>query len=200
MAYVTVAQVRALDGMADSVVYPDARVTEAITRVEARIDRVTGTSWEYRVFAGLATGDGSQQVRLRRDDGTVILYPQTITSATVDGDAVADTSGWELFPTGVIWREDGFPAPASGRPGDNVTVAGTAGRTSAAPAEITEAAGLMVRYDLASDASRVDPRAMSITSEYGLVRLSTPSARYPTGIPRVDEVLNSHRQTGPVVG
>lgn len=185
--YTTIAAVRELEGMADPVVFPDGTVTAAIDRVETRVDDYTATSWVHKAFSVVVNGTGVSWVRLARADFTRVLYPQTLTSVTIDGTLVADTSGWALDPIGIVRRDTGIFAWTA--PGFNVAIAGTAGRTSSAPADIVHAAEVWTRQILLDGVSRVERRATSIQNDYGTIGLSQPGRKYPSGIREVDAIL-----------
>jgi len=185
--YTTIAAVRELQGMADTALFPDSIVSAAIDRVETRVDDYTATSWVHKAFTVTVTGTGAAWLRLTRDDFTRVLYPRTLTSVTVDGTVVADTSGWSLDPLGIIRRDTGvftFTVP-----GFNVTVAGTAGRTATAPDDIVHAVEVWARQILLDGISRVERRATSIQNDYGTIGLSQPGRKYPSGIREVDAIL-----------
>lgn len=200
--YTVIADVRALGRLSDDTLYPDATLTDAITVSELLIDRVCGTSFVYKAFTNAkGWGENARRCRLTVDDGRPLLFGRTITSATIDGTAVADTSGWSFDRAGAVWHEEGevFVAPTFEGP-PNVVVNGTAGYSSTCPDDIARAAALYAQALVLEDASRMEARALTITNELGQVRLSTPGAMYPTGIPAVDAVLNRRRQLGPMVG
>ena len=196
--YTSIAAVRELDGMLDTDAFPDGAVTAAIDEAEALIDDKTGTSWVFKAFTSTVDGNGTDSVIVKADDGTTIAYPQTVTSATISGVAVVDVSGWVVFPHGRVWSDT--TAFAFKEPGRNVVIVGTAGKTAAAPDALARAAAMWTRQLLLDAISRVEGRALSIQNDYGLVRLSQPGRRYPTGVPAIDAVIESHRQTGVTVG
>ena len=196
--YTSIAAVRLLEGMSDETAFPDAAVTAAIDEAEALIDEATGTSWVYKNYSVTVSGNGADRIALIQDDGSRLPYPQTVSSCTISDVAVSDVTGWVVFPEGVVWSDtDAF---AFKEPGRNVVIAGTAGKTSAAPDAIARIAGMWTRQMLLDAISRVEGRALSITNDYGNVRLSQPGRRYPTGVPAIDAVIERHRQTGVTVG
>jgi len=199
--YTDVATVRATEGMGLPSQFDDATLTAAIGVAEDLIDQVTGTSFVYKAFTGYGYGDGTRRCRIAREDGTPVLFGRTFTSVTIGGTAVADTSGWSFDATSAVWRDEGnvFDVPEVPGP-PNVVVVGTAGKTATAPAQIARAATLLARHIVLEDVSRVESRALSISNEYGQVRLSTPGRLYPTGVPMVDAVLDRYREIAPVVG
>lgn len=191
MAYTSIANIRAVSGMEDVEVWPDADLTSAITYAEALIDDYCGTSFEYKAFSETVDGSNSEVLRLST------LYPQTLTSVTIDGDAQV-TTGWSLRPEGIIVRDTGtFPYST---PGLNVSVSGTAGRTSAAPSEIALAARSIAISYLRMFEERIPERALSVQSEFGQIMLAQPGAPWrPTEFPTVNALLNRWRARPPAM-
>lgn len=198
--YTDLATVRAMEGMGSSSQFPDATINTAIGVAEELIDQVTGTSFIYKAFTGYGYGTGQRRCRIAREDGTPVLFGRTISSATIDGTAVGDTSGWSFDAVSAVWHDEGDVFDVAEVPGPpNVVIVGTAGKTSAAPEQIQRVAALLSRHIVLEDVSRVESRALSISNEYGQVRLSTPGRLYPTGVPMIDAVLDRYRETAPVV-
>ena len=197
MAYTDLATVRAMDGMSDSTNYPDDDITDGIAFAKTLIDEYTGTSWEADAFSLTIDGSGTARLTLEDPyDGRRILFPRSITSCTIDGTSQT-TSGWTLFPEGFVLRdEDTFTYTWPGR---NVVIAGTAGITTSAPDDIAFVARTLARQYVIDLISRVDDRAVMMTTELGSIRLAQPGARYPTGLPQVDAILNRRRQRGPSI-
>lgn len=177
--------------MEDVEVWPDATVTEAITYADALIDDYCGTSFEYKSFSETVDGSNSEVLRIST------LYPQTLSSVTIDGDAQV-TTNWSLRPEGIIIRDTGtFPYQS---PGLNVAVAGTAGRTSAAPVEIGLAARSIAIGYLRLYEERIPERALSVQSEFGQIMLAQPGAPWrPTEYPAVNALLNRWRARPPAM-
>jgi hypothetical protein len=194
MAYATNAELRALDGLADESVYPDATLTQAIAWAESVIDRATGTSYEYKAFTVTLDGSGGSRIRVIDEDGQPVLFLRTLTAVTIDGVALeddpADWAGWALRPEGVIVRDSGvFPTATVGR---NVVLAGTAGQTSTAPAPIAWAARTLARQWLVDLHSRIPDRALQLQSEFGTIQFAQAGGRHgPTSLPEVNAVLMS---------
>ena len=190
MAYTTIAVLRAMDGLDDATTYPDAALTAAIAQASVDIDRYTGSAWEYTVFEVTLTGNNSSTIQLKDYEGRVTLFPHTLTSCVIDGTS-QDVSCWALYPSGVIARDSGsFGYTAPGR---NITVSGTAGATSTAPADIVWATEQLARHKALGLKSRIPDRALSIQNDLGTVRLSTPAPNRATGLPEIDAVLERRR-------
>lgn len=195
--YTDLATVRAMEGLDDNTVFPDADITAAISYAEELIDEYTGTSWVAKAFSVTLDGSGTGEIVLEELDGRRVIFPRTITSATVDGTTQTDTADWALFPEGIILRKESTFTYT--HPGRNVVIAGTAGAETTAPEDIQWAARTIARQFLLDAVSRVEDRAMSIQNDYGTVRLSQPGRKYPTGLPAVDAVLNRRRHRAPAV-
>jgi len=201
MAYTTLAVVRAMEGMVgEETAFPDATISTAILWAEELIDEYTGTSWTAKAFASM-TIDGSGSSRLILEDPygqRRIIFPRSITTITVDGtDEISKVSAWALFPEGFVIRDEGTFTYTF--PGRNVVIAGTAGATTAAPEDIGYAARTIARQYVLDTLTRVEDRAILLTTDVGTMRLSQPGAKYPTGMPNVDAILNRRRHRGPSV-
>lgn len=198
MAYSTRAEVRAMEGMSDAVNYIDADIDAAILFADLLIDEYTGTSWEAKSFSLTLSGSGNSRLTLQDPyDGRRILFPRSITSCTVDGVTQTDIATYALYPEGYVLRdEDTFTYT---HPGMNVTIAGTAGATTSTPEDIAWCSRTLARQYVIDLISRVEDRAVVLQTEIGTMRLQQPGAKYPTGLPQVDAILNRRRHIGPAV-
>lgn len=195
--YTSIAEVRAMEDMGDASAIADDLITEAIDYAEELIDRFTGTSWVYKAFSVTLSGNGRHSIILRDDEGRNVLYPRTLTSVTIDGEAVADTSSWAFFPEGIIMRDEGvFDATFPGR---NVVIAGTAGLTSAAPNDIAWCARTLARQYILDLVSRLPDRATGVQTPDGQITFAQASdhPNRPTSLPEVNARLVRRRQRGP---
>lgn len=197
MAYATREEVRALDGLGDSDLYSDAELDEAIEWAEELIDNYCGTSFTYKTFTLTVDGNGRDSIRLIKDDGSTVLFPRTLTSVTVDGDAQTVT-GWALYPEGIIKRGEGSFTYT--KPGRNVVIEGTAGVTSAPPSGIAWACRTLARYYALNLHNRVPDRALQVQNDFGTVTLAQAGGQpdRPTALPEVNAVLNRYRHRAPV--
>jgi hypothetical protein len=200
VAYTTLAIVRAMEGMSDSAVFTDATIEAAILEAVILIDDYTGTSWESDTWS--ITVDGTNTNRLSLEDPfngqRRILFPRSITSVTVDGvSEIAESASWGLFPEGFIIRDSGTFTYT--KPGRNIVIAGTAAVTLTVPVDIALVARTLARQYTLDTVSRVDDRAVMMTTEVGTIRLSQPGKRWPTGMPQLDAILNRRRHRGPAV-
>lgn len=191
--YATLADVRATEGLNDETAFPDATVEEAISYAEELIDRYTGCSWVLKAFSVTLTGNGQRAIRLVDDEGRPVLFPKTITAATEDGVAVSDTSGWALYPEGLVIRDDASFATSS--VGRNVVIEGTAGFSTTAPEDIQWCARTLARQFAIDLVSRIPDRAMSIQNDFGTVPLAQASNHpdRPTSLPEVNARLSRRR-------
>lgn len=192
--YTTLAEVRALDGLSDTDVFPDATLQAGIDFAEELIDNYTGTSWVAKTFTITISGRGARLILLRTDEGRPVLYPKTLTSVTIDGTLVADTSAWGLHPEGTLIRDSGvFTCSTVGR---NVVIVGTAGLTTVAPEDIAWCARTIAGQWAIDLVSRVPDRALSVQNEFGTVAIAQASAHSdrPTSLPEVNARLVRRRQ------
>jgi hypothetical protein len=198
--YVTTAELRALNGLGNAATHPDAVLEEAAALAKILIDDFCGTSFgdvvtpSYEAFTVTVDGSGSDELLLRRSDGSVVMFPRTIDAVTIDGDAVTDV--YSVYDSGKIRRHDGvFDFDADGL---NVTVTGTAGFSDSPPLDIRVAARAIAR-DYALDlVGRMSDRVLSSTSavdgSYEVKALSGGLGR-PTALPEVNTILNRNKHT-----
>lgn len=183
MAYATVAQVRALDGLADTAVYPDATLQDGIDFATELIDDYCGAAMEFKSFSVEMDGPGSNSLFID------VLFVQTITSLLIDG--VAFTGTVRRYPWGVITLPNGFfPFGAL------ISITGTAGFSATAPKRIAWAARTIARDYALNLHTRSPSRALQITNDLGQieVRAQAGGAGRPTNMPDVNAVLNRYRQ------
>lgn len=196
MAYTDLATVRALDVLVgNEATYPDAALTEGIAWAKQVIDDYCGTSFEADAFTVTVPGTGSRGIRLVTLEGYPVLFIRSITSATVDGVAVSDVSGWEAYPDGLVVRDTGsFPRPTVG---PNVTVSGTAGVTTSAPADIAWAARTLARQYVLELYSKVPKRELTAGEGGGFGPMAhAGGVGRPTNLPDVNARLKRHRHRG----
>lgn len=198
MAYATREEVRAMEGMSDVVNFTDDNIDAGILFADLLIDEYTGTSWEAKPFSLTLSGSGNSRLTLTDPyDGRRILFPRSITSATIDGEADTTFVSYALFPEGYVIREENSWDYTF--PGMNVTISGTAGITTSAPDDIAWCSRTIARQYVIDLVSRVEDRAVMMQTELGMIRLQQPGQKYPTGLPQVDAILNRRRQIGPSV-
>lgn len=194
MAYATVAEVRALDGLADVVAYPDATLQQGIDYATGLIDGYCGTSFEAKSFSVTLDGNGNFAIL------TPVLFIRTITSVSVDGVAqdVAQLLGRK---EGYVVRKDGDVFDYSPW-GSNVVIAGTAGVTTTIPEEIKWAARTIARDYALNLHSRIPSRALTIQNEFGQVEVRAQAGGQgrPTALPDVNAVLNRNKHKPGMMG
>ena len=183
MAYCTRAELRALDGLGDSSVHSDADLDIAIVFAKETIDDYCGTSFgsvvsaAFDSFSVTVDGTGHDNVKLRGLSGALVMFPRTITAASVDGVAVPDSVTYTLR-------------------GLNVVISGTAGFTDEPSASIAWAARSIARFWLVSLNSRTPERALQLTTSDGSFEMRAQAggnAARPTAMPDVNAVLSRNR-------
>lgn len=183
MAYATIAQLRALDGLDDVAAYPDATLQDGIDFATELIDDYCGTAFEYKAFT--VTLDGEGRTSLFAD----VLYMRTITSLKIDGVTFAGTL--RTYDWGVLAFTDGNVFPF----GSLIEIIGTAGMTAAAPKRIAWAARTIARDYCLNLHTRIPSRALQLTNELGQieVRAQAGGPGRPTNMPDVNAVLNRYK-------
>ena len=199
MAYLTRAQLRSLNGLGDSTVHSDGDLDDGIIYAKITVDRYCGTSFgdlttpAYDPFTVTLNGTGSHVINLRDQEGRPIMFPRTISSATIDG--VADSGiGYVMYPTSRVRRDSGVWTFGSDG-GQNVVISGTAGAYDTPPGDIAWAARAIARYWVLNLQSRMPDRALNLTTPEGNfeVRAQAGGVGRPTPMPDVNAVLNRHR-------
>ena len=185
MSYSTKEQVRAAGDIAD-VSDTDDNIDDAIAWADSVIDKYTGVSFEYKSFTFTLDGTGVEALHLP------ILYPRTLTSVDVDGYA-QNTTGWAIREEGVIIRSTGVFELTF--PGQNVVVSGTAGKTVAAPDQISWCSSALAQYYLLELTSQVPDRTISMANEFGQFQLALAGGPgRPTALPEVNAILARFRE------
>lgn len=180
------ADIRAANSeLVDTVRYPSGLLAAARDVAMDRMEMATRVAWSTRRTRATLGGDGTDMLVLRHPDGTPINAPQEVLAVTVDG-AVWDPGECDLLPWGGLFAPDGLVWTRGRR---NVRVDVLHGVPVAPPAvrdAIVELAiGAVVEYG-----SRVPERATSVSTDLGTFRLTLPGRDGPTGIPRVDAVID----------
>lgn len=162
----------------------DARVGEVLEQVEARIEEATDRAWVPRTATDRLVGDGTGTLFVRR------LRPRSLTSVTVDGDDVADLSGWKLLPDGRLVKPSGTFA-------EDVIVEVTYEHgADEPPADLRDAAIRAAATRLVHEANpRVGERTDSIVSEgqtINFANMPDDKRGRPFGMPDVDAVVMSY--------
>jgi hypothetical protein len=193
LAYATIAELRALDGLADAAVYSDPTLQQGIDYATDLIDGYCGTSFEAKPFN--VTKDGNNSISLY----VGVLFLRSLTSVTVDG--VAQTLGDIVYrPEGVIVHKNGF---FTWQPwGQNIVVQGTAGVTTTPTEEIKWAARTIARDFCLNLHTRIPSRALTLTNDLGQieVRAQAGGPGRPTNLPDVNAVLNRNKHKPGMTG
>lgn len=193
MPYATVAELRALDGLEDAAVYPDATLQDGIDYATEVIDSYTGAAFEPKAFRVRVRGYllAKEPVFLLGVRG-----PRTLTSATDDEGATVDVTGWTADPD---YDEVTPSATVAAR---WVTLEGTASATPTPPDGIKWACRTLARQWVLDLHSRVPDRALQVQNDFGQVTLAQAGGQpdRPTSLPDVNAVLNRHRHRPPALG
>ena len=192
MAYLTVAQVRALPNLTDPVKFTDAEITAATTWFETVFEDYTGVAWEPRTVTDERHyGSGGLLILDHLLPRTISALRAYATATTSTAYTAADLADLRLSPSGTVRRHTlGSFTSAYGL----IAVDYVHGYT-VPPADVVEAAKTAVRDHLIVDYQA--NRQYAVSTEAGIVRTSTPDAAAgrPFGIPEVDAVAvrRNHR-------
>lgn len=157
--------------------YPESTIRTKRVEISELFEKECGVSFFPRFHRETLDGSGTDVLRVSKTRVSRII------ALTVDGAAVTglDLSAVIVYPSGKLVRSAGW------RVGNrNVVIAYEHGWTSA-PGEISDAGLALARYELVN--SDVTDRAITVSNDLGTVRLSTPGAKFPTGLPIVDSTL-----------
>lgn len=188
--HVSIAEIRALDGLSSETKYPYQRLSEVRRWWEDLSEGFCGVSFVPRYGYDILDGSGTESIILDR------IHPTSLRWVEIDGDRVSDLSEWVVYDSGKVVRADGGYFPSGW---GNVTVKYEHGYTSPA-SDLREAAMVAIRYKLIGDRSGIPERATTMTTDVGAYTLSLAGANRPTGIPEVDAALISYREIVAVVG
>jgi hypothetical protein len=170
--------------LSSSVTYPDGTIAEARDRITGMFAQHCGVSFIPR-YARLelpGTGTRSLTVQHRRIS--------TVLAATINGTAQTASNIEPVWNDRVLWHKTGVWSAATSSNPRNVTVSYEHGYQQV-PSDIRRAALLLLLREVVP--SDIPDRALSLTNEFGNMRLAVPGVDYPTGIPQVDEILNRYR-------
>lgn len=191
--YAELAEIRALDALANVTKYPTAKLEVARAQAEDRFQDATGVSWVPRFEREYLDGDNTARLRLTRP------RPRDVLAVTINAAVVADLTGFRLYEWGAIERAAGavFTREVAGG-GRNVVVEYTHGYDQP-PEDIRQAFLVYVRYLLLDSNSRIPDRASVMSTDMGTFQLTTAGYNRPVGLPDVDAVLMSHNHNIPGV-
>jgi hypothetical protein len=158
--------------------YTAAEKTAARTRAESALERACGVAFVPRYER--ETRDGSGLYRLAvswpnvRSVRTVLVSGTSVTVADITGrpgGTLYNPTGWTSgYDNIVVEYEHGYDYP---------------------PPEVAEACAILAKHYLVQ--GPIDDRAISQTSEFGVVTLSTPGVRgVRFGLPEVDAVVSQY--------
>ena len=184
MAYTTLSEVRALDGLDDESLFPDSVLTDAIAYAEELILDYCGP-WSPTSITFTFAGSGTDRVRIG------ISGVRSLDSLTIDG--TSSTSGASATWEGVL------TLPRIVDEDELIVVTVTAGYEATAPERLSWAARTIARQYVLDLARRTPDRALSVTSEFGNIQLAQAGGPgRPTNLPDVNAVLQ--RFHAPSVG
>lgn len=190
--YFTLAELRAMPDMADTIAYPDATCELAAGYVVGIIEREVGTSFIARTVTGEPHDGGGYQIVLDAP------YALSVTSVTENGTTVP--SGELSLYGGILERfATGAAYPtrwADGRRNIRVTYQSGYSTLANIPADIKAAAMQATRSRLLSTASdsATEDRQQSVSTDMGVITYVMAGQDRPTGYPEVDAVILGWRQ------
>lgn len=194
MAYLTVAQVRALPNLSDTAKFTDAEITAAIDWFEVTFEDYTGVAWAPRTVTGERHWGTGDLLILDHLKPRTVSALRTYTDATTTvAYTVAELADLRVEPSGVLRRHSlGWFTSSYGL----IAVDYTHGY-DAPTSDIVEAAKVAIRDHLIVDYQA--NRQYAVSTEAGIVRTSTPDADAgrPFGIPEVDVVANRRNHSVP---
>lgn len=182
--YATLAQLRALDGLANTTRFPTSTLATARGSVETSVEEFCGVAFVPRYKRETVTVEDGELFIAR-------MFPRKVLWAK-DDDTTLTVSGWTVHSHGVIEVDNVAD-------GTRVTVGYEHGWDSP-PADLADAALSAVRHKLLDDKSGVSPRAITLTNEFGNVSFSTPGRDRCFGLPDADATIVRHRHTIPGIG
>lgn len=190
--YVTVAEVRAMPGMADGAKFPDADIVNAIEWFESKFEEYSGVAWAPRSASDWVDGTGSRWLGLPRFPvislQSVKVYSDATTFVAYSAAELADI---RISVTGYLLRV-GLGYWPWGR--QNILVDYTFGY-SPTPLWVKDAALMAIADKLRSDLTNSRARTQYATETgEGIIRTSMPGPDRPFGIPAVDEAANRARR------
>jgi hypothetical protein len=193
----TIADARAFGKTTDlsnATTYPDQMIADARARVTDLFRRYCGVSfiprydhWQF---------DGRFQEALYIPNAKRV---SKLLSVTINGVALSapDLALCVLQPSGILYRSASYYGFWSSWQRNSIDVEYEHGWQQPPP-QISHEALVTVWAELTT--SQLADRFLTFQNEFGITRMSTPdwSAGRPTGIPRVDAVLNAYCQCSPV--
>ncbi len=187
--------------LADADDISDELLEDGLAYAKNLIDTYTGTSFgdsetpAYEVFSLTQDGNGRDCLRLIDPvGGWTLVFPRTISAATIDGDVVAsgEFSTWTFTRAGLLRRPSGIFPTARG--GSNIVLTGTAGFYDDPPEGIQRAAKMIARGYVLAATDRTQEGALTVADEFGTTVLAQPGKHGPTNLPTVNSILKSFRR------
>lgn len=191
----TIAELRAFDDeLTDATAYPASAIVDVREQVEERLEgeEACGVAFVPRGAREVLDGSGEALLELAH------LLPRTVLSAEIDGVALdaAALADLRTHDWGAVSRKT-LGAWTSGQA--NVEILYEHG-FDRPPAPIVRAAKILAKKQLVDSPISEEERALSVTTELGTMRISTPGRDGPTGIPEVDAVIEQFGKRVPTAG
>lgn len=195
--YANVPDIRDQAGLDDQAKHSTARILEARSEVETRVEVATGLAWVPRYGAETHVGSGRDELQLART-GPVQRILSAVETDTNGDDTTLDTTDWTVDPvTGLVTRDPGsFSASFRYR------IVYEHGHDTP-PADLRRAALAAIRYLLTGEVGGLSgappSRATSLDTEFGSYRLQMADTDdRPFGHDQIDSVIMRHADDGPV--
>jgi hypothetical protein len=181
----TVSQARSWDSavMASTSAYPLATVCEERDRITDRLEDAIGWPPIQRYGQATVNGSGTDRIMLPTHRAVSVL------AVTVDGVAFGASDLADLKIDGIMLIRDTGGIFTSGD--RNVDVHYCWGPER--PLADADRVGLYLLRDRLVPAD-ISPRALSVSNDLGQVQFALPSARFPFGLPVVDQWVRDHNE------
>lgn len=184
------AEIRALDGLSDTVKYPTQTLIDARDKARDLVEDVTKVAWTPRYARETLSGYGNAFVPVR-------MMARQLLSVSIGGVAQTDLTQFILYSYGRIERVNSiFPIGGT----NNVIVEYIHG-FDAPPADLKQAFLRLVRHYVLKGTTRIDERATTLSNDMGTMTLTVANdaADRHTGLPEVDAVLNRYDFRVPLI-
>jgi hypothetical protein len=195
MAYVTLADLRALPDLADETTYPDDLLEEGITYAVELIGDYCGpydpsAPFTFTFAEIIPTSEGFRVIGVRG--------VQTITAATNPDGTTIDVSAWIVDYGRQLVRATDFLYGDVRVDGTNCLIAGAS--DDPPPVRLQWAARKIAEQYAKDPLSRIPDRALQIASDFGPIQLAQAGGPgRPTSMPEVNAILNRFRDASQIV-
>lgn len=186
--YISLRDLRDVQGADDQTAFPDTELIAARTVAEQLVDDFTEKAWSKRYAREVHDGNDHTYLFVDRTPARELI------AVTIGGTA-ATLTDWTIQDTGLI-RTDGDVFTTEPIAGQNVVVEYVYGEDRP-PADLARAVLRLARHILLSTDTSIPDRARLMTTEFAQFHLVMANRDYPTGLPEVDAVLNRYRRELP---